>query len=53
MPKTAMIDCPECGFMVKSHDGKETLNMGMLHVSNCHADMDISTGDMKKKMKTA
>jgi predicted small metal-binding protein len=31
------IDCaPECGFMVRSHDENEIVNLALTHLSNIH-----------------
>jgi len=45
------IECdPKCGFMVKSHDEKEVMNMGMEHAKKAHK-MKVSMDDAKKMMK--
>ena len=45
------IDCdPECGFMVRSHDEKEVMDMARTHVKQTH-NMDTSDSELKSKMK--
>ena len=50
--KLKSISCdPTCGFMVKSHNEKEVLNLAMVHAKKMHPDMKISELDLKKMMK--
>ena len=47
------IQCDDmCGFMVRSHDEKEVVQLAKQHVKNVHK-MDVSDADLKNKMKTA
>jgi len=45
------ISCdPMCGFMVKSHDEMELMEIARKHTKDKH-DMDVSDEDLKSKMK--
>ncbi len=45
------IDCgPECGFLIRSHDEKEILDMTRKHVKQFHG-MDMSEADVKKDIE--
>ena len=47
------IECdPTCGFMVKSHDEKELIDIVTRHAKKSH-NMDISEKDVKEKIKAA
>jgi predicted small metal-binding protein len=43
---------PMCGYMVKSHDPEETVNMAFTHVSNKHKDKNLTRDQVKGTMKT-
>lgn len=44
------IECdPMCGFMVRSHDEKEAMQVATTHAKNMHK-MDVSEGDMRKRL---
>jgi len=46
------ISCdPDCGFMVRSHDEMETIEIAKKHAKDKH-NMDVSDEDLKAKMKT-
>lgn len=50
--KLSQLECdPACGFMVRSHDEREALDLGMKHVRRAHPDMKMSESDLKKMMK--
>ena len=45
------IECdPKCGFMVRSHDEKEVMNIAKTHQKSAHK-MDATDKDLRKKMK--
>ena len=47
------IECdPTCGFMIRSHDEKELIDIVTRHAKKSH-NMDISEKDVKKKIKAA
>lgn len=49
--KMAEIDCsPECGFMVRSHDEKEAIQIAKQHAKEIHHE-NHTDDDMKKYMK--
>ncbi len=45
------VECgPECGFMVRSHDDKELIDMTVKHVKDRH-HQDLSANEVKGMMK--
>jgi predicted small metal-binding protein len=47
------IECePECGFMVRSHDENEIVNLALSHVSNIH-NMRSTPVEMRGKIEPA
>ena len=47
------IECdPTCGFMVRSHDEKELVEIATRHAKNAH-NMTVTEKDAKDKMKSA
>jgi predicted small metal-binding protein len=47
------VECdPKCGFMVRSHDEKEIIEIVMQHAKKCH-NMTISEKDIKAMIKDA
>ncbi len=47
------ISCdPICGFMVRSHNEKEILNLASTHVKKMHPQMKVSEADLKKMIKS-
>ncbi|MBI4842864.1 MAG: DUF1059 domain-containing protein [Nitrospirae bacterium] len=45
------IECPpECGFLVRSHDEKELIDIAKAHAKNIH-DIKMSDGELKNIMK--
>ena len=47
------VECdPTCGFMVRSHDEKELVDLVIQHAKKSH-NMDVSEKDVKEKMKAA
>ena len=47
------IECdPTCGFMVRSHDEKELIDLVKQHAKKSH-NMSISEKDIRDKMKAA
>ncbi len=47
------IECePTCGFMVRSHDEKELINIVMSHAKKSH-NISISEKDVREKIKAA
>jgi predicted small metal-binding protein len=47
------IECdPTCGFMVRSHDEKELIDLVSRHAKNSH-NMTVSEKDLREKMKDA
>ena len=52
--KLKVVECdPICGFMVRSHNEKEVLDLAMQHVKKAHSEMNLSMADVKKQMKDA
>jgi predicted small metal-binding protein len=41
----------KCGFMVKSHDGKEVMAAAKAHVKKHHAEMKMTDKQLKEMMK--
>ena len=41
----------KCGYMVKSHDGKEVMSSAMAHVKKHHAEMKMSEKQIKEMVK--
>ncbi len=47
------IECdPTCGFMIRSHDEKELIDIVTRHAKKSH-NMNISEKDVKEKIKAA
>jgi predicted small metal-binding protein len=47
------VECdPKCGFMVRSHDEKEVVDLAIKHAKKSH-NMTISEKDVKKMMSNA
>ncbi len=47
------VECdPTCGFMVRSHDEKELIDLVKQHAKKSH-NMSVSKKDIKEKMKAA
>ncbi len=47
------IECdPTCGFMVRSHDEKELIDLVTRHAKKSH-NMSVSEKDIREKMKAA
>ncbi len=47
------IECdPTCGFMIRSHDEKELIDLVKLHAKKSH-NMSVSEKDIRDKMKAA
>lgn len=42
---------PACGFMVRSHDEKEVVDLTMEHTKHAHPDMKVTKEDLKKMVK--
>jgi predicted small metal-binding protein len=52
MQELKQISCdPSCGFMVRSHNEKEAMDMAMNHVKNAHKEMKVTKSDMQERMK--
>ena len=48
------ISCdPICGFMVRSHDSDELIDIAMAHAKSSHKDIKVSEGELKKMIKKA
>jgi len=41
---------PICGFMVRSHDENEVVNLAFLHASKAHPELKVTKQDLKKDM---
>lgn len=41
---------PECGFMVRSHDSKEVMNLTKQHVNHAHPGLKVTEGELKRRM---
>ncbi len=55
MKKSALkeVECdPKCGFLIRSHDEKEVVEIAMRHAKKYH-DMTITEKDVKDMMKDA
>jgi predicted small metal-binding protein len=53
MDKLKSIECdPKCGFMVRSHDEKEVINIAREHAKKSHK-LDATENDIKKMMKSS
>ncbi len=53
MEKLKSISCdPTCGFMVRSHNEKEVMDLAMTHAKKMHPTMKISQADLKKMIKS-
>jgi predicted small metal-binding protein len=54
MPKKLKkVECdPKCGFMIRSHDEKEVIEIAIQHAKKLH-DMTITEKDVKGMMKDA
>ncbi len=53
MDGMASIECdPACGFMVRSHDEQEVLDVARTHAKKAH-DKEASEGELRQMMKTA
>jgi len=51
--KLSEISCaPECGFIVRSHDKEEAINLAKMHVDQKHPGMKVSRDDLKAKIKS-
>ncbi len=47
------IECdPSCGFMIRSHDEKELIDLVSLHAKKSH-DISLSEKEIRDKMKAA
>jgi len=47
------IECdPKCGFMVRSHDEREVINIAMEHAKKSHG-MDVTEKDAKGMLEVA
>jgi predicted small metal-binding protein len=47
------IECePKCGFLIRSHDEKELIRIGMEHAKTAHG-MTVTEKDAKEMMKAA
>ena len=44
---------PICGFMVRSHDEKELIKIGLEHAKEFHKEIKVTEKDLKAMMKTA
>jgi predicted small metal-binding protein len=52
-PELKKIECDStCGFMVRSHDEKELVEIATQHVKKAH-NMNVPEKDMKAKIKKA
>ncbi|MBI5102108.1 MAG: DUF1059 domain-containing protein [Nitrospirae bacterium] len=51
--KLKKVECdPKCGFMVRSHDEKEIVDITTAHAKKSH-NMTVTEADVKKMMKDA
>jgi predicted small metal-binding protein len=51
--KLKKIECdPKCGFMIRSHDEKEIIEIALSHANKVHK-MKLNEKDIKKMMKSA
>jgi len=52
--KLKKIECgPTCGFMVRSHDEKELVQIALEHGKKFHKDMTITEKDVKAMVEPA
>ncbi|MBI5676371.1 MAG: DUF1059 domain-containing protein [Nitrospirae bacterium] len=48
------IECdPMCGFMVRSHDEKELIEIGLEHAKKFHKEIKVNENDLKGMIKAA
>jgi predicted small metal-binding protein len=48
------IECdPACGFMVRSHDEKELIEIGLEHAKKFHKEIKVTEKDLKAMIKAA
>jgi predicted small metal-binding protein len=53
MKDLKQIDCgPECGFMIRSHDEKELLDLTKMHVKGAH-NLKMTDADLRPRMMPA
>lgn len=54
MAQLKQISCdPTCGFLLRSHNEKEILDLTLQHAKRSHAEMKITAGAIKKMIKNA
>jgi predicted small metal-binding protein len=47
------VECPpECGFLVRSHDERELIDIVSSHAKNIHGVTDYTESDIRAHMKT-
>ena len=52
--KLKQIECdPKCGFLVRSHDEKEVVEVALQHAKKAHSGMKITEKDIKGMVKDA
>ena len=48
------LECdPVCGFMIRSHDEKEVIEIALEHAKKFHKEMKITEKDVKGMIKAA
>lgn len=43
---------PACGFLVRSHEEKEVIDMTMAHTKHAHPEMKVTKDELKKMVKS-
>jgi len=52
MKKLKQIECePKCGFLVRSHDENEVIDIAMKHAKQMHPEMKVSKNNLKDMIK--
>jgi len=52
--KLKKIECnPSCGFMARSHDETELIDIALEHAKNFHKELNITIKDIKGMIKAA
>ena len=52
--KLKKIECdPVCGFMIRSHDEKEVIEIALEHAKKFHKEMNITEKDVKGMIQAA
>lgn len=54
MKQLKQVSCdPTCGFLLRSHDEKEVVDLAMVHAKKAHPTMKVTADDIRKMVKNA